>query len=179
MNEIDNMTLQCLTNKNQYDMLLKRNSTNIDNTYLSDKRFYKKRILDLTKKCFKNEVDDNHVKSTFESYIRTCINYLKFSDKKELYQEQYNGIINIENKTHGDNIVDVEYDNCDFLMYKKEDIKTLNLDTFVTNKGKVGKAKILPQKSNVNIKSSEYKTKGIVKKKKNITNNYEDPKEKK
>jgi len=177
MNEIDNMTLQCLTNKNQYDMLLKRNSTNIDNTYLSDKRFYKKRILDLTKKCFKNDVDDNHVKSTFESYIRTCINYLKFSDKKDLYQEQYDDIVSGNN--NDDNITDIPYENCDVLMYKKEDVKTLNLDTFIKNKGKKGKEKILPKKSDVNIKSSEYKTKGIVKKKKNITNNYEDPKEKK
>ena len=163
MNEIDNMTLQLFTNKHQYNMLLKRNSINIDKTYLSEKRFYKKRILDLTKKAFKNEVNDSHVKSTFESYIRMCINYLKFSDKTELYQEQYDGIVSINNN---DDVIDTPYENCDFLMCKTNDVKTLNLDTFVKNKGKKGKEKILPKKSDVNIKSSEYKTKGIVKKKK-------------
>ena len=36
----------------------------------------------------------------------------------------------------------------------------------------------MPKKPEINIKKPEYKTKGILKKKKNITNNYEDTKEK-
>ena len=50
-------------------------------------------------------------------------------------------------------------------MYKKDDIKKLNLDTYVKIKGVNKKSKILPKKPEINIKSKDYKTKGIIKKK--------------
>jgi hypothetical protein len=177
MNEIDNITLQYFTNKNQYDSILKQKCVNNNTIYLNERKFYKKRILDLTKKAFRNEVDDNHVKNAFENYIRTCINHLKFSDKKDIYQEQYDGINIIDNHNEIDNIQDISYDNIDYIICKPEDIKKCNLDSFVINKKKKRIPYALPKKPEINIKSAEYKTKGIVKKKKNITNKYEDEKE--
>ena len=186
MNDIDNITLQYFTNKSQYDSLLKRKGVSVDSIYLNEKKFYKKRILDLTKKAFRNEVDDNHIKNTFENYVRTCIHYLKFSDKKDIYQEQYDGmnVVDKEKEKDKDNddldcISDISYNNVDYIMGKSAEIKKCNLDSFIINKNKNSKgiSCILPQKPKVNIKSSEYKTKGIVQKKKNITNKYDDQKE--
>lgn len=189
MNEIDNISLQFFTNKTQYDLLIKRNNVSINTEFTNDKKFYKKRILDLTKRGFKNEIEDNHVNETFNRYIKACIDYLKFNDKKEIYQEQYGDIDedltsdnnNEENVNENDsklNVLDTihetEYENCNELMYKKDDIKKLNLDTYVKVKRVNKKTKILPKKSEINIKSKEYKTKGIIKKKKNLTNIYED-----
>jgi hypothetical protein len=156
---------------------------------MSEKKFYKKRIMDLTKRGFKNEIDDNHVRGTFDTYIKVCIDYLKFNDKKEIYQEQYgdmDGDLMNNNKNEEifnennsklnvlDTIHETEYEDCNELMYKKDDIKKLNLDTYVKVKTVQKKPKILPKKPEINIKSNDYKTKGILKKKKNLTNNYED-----
>ena len=178
MSELVNISLQYFSNKGQYDLLMKKNNMSMDKTYLSDKKFYKKRILDLTRKAFRNEIEDNHVKCSFDNYVISCINYLKFTDKKEIYQEQYDNIIQQEVLVENGDILDTTYDACDYLMCKPEDVKTLNLDTFVKRKKVVTKPMVMPKKPEINIKKPEYKTKGILKKKKNITNNYEDTKEK-
>ena len=50
MNEIDNITLNCFANKQQYEQIMKKNEFHNDKQFLSDKKFYKKRVIDLTKK---------------------------------------------------------------------------------------------------------------------------------
>ena len=178
MSDLDNISLECFSNRGQYDLLVKKSAIIADNTYLSDKRFYKKRIIDLTKKAFRNEIDDTHVNFSFDNYVNTCIKYLKFTDKKEIYQEQYDNINQEEVPYEKDDIIEKSYDACDYLICKPEDVKTLNLDAFVKKKTVAVKPMVMPKKAEINIKKPEYKIKGILKKKKNITNNYEDTKEK-
>ena len=97
MNEIDNITLNCFANKQQYEQIMKKNEFHNDKQFLSDKKFYKKRVIDLTKKLFRNDVDDLQLYNTFDSYTKSCINYLKFLDKNDIIQEKYNNIIdNVE-----------------------------------------------------------------------------------
>ena len=53
MNSIDSMTLSYFTNRSQYEQILKRTLNHKDDLeYTKEKRFYKKRILDLNKKLF-------------------------------------------------------------------------------------------------------------------------------
>jgi len=70
-------------------------------------------------------------------------------------------------------IENVDYKNCDYLFSKPEDVKKLNLDTFVIKTVTNPPQKIIPKRENINIKTKEHKTKGILKKK-NIDNIYED-----
>ena len=58
------------------------------------------------------------------------------------------------------------YKNCDYLFGKVEEVKKVNLDSFVINNSEKNKKIILPKKEEVNIKTKVHKTKGIVKKKK-------------
>ena len=177
MNELDNITLNCFANKTQYNSIIKRNEHSNDNNLINDKKFYKKRILDLTKKLFRNEVEDTQLSTCFNNYIKSCIIYLKFLDKKDIIQEKYNAIEN-DNKTENtSNDTDItEYNNCDYLLSKPPEVKKINLDSFIINNNKKTKQKILPQKEIVNIKTKEHKLKGL--KKKNINNIYEDTKKK-
>ena len=55
MNEIDNITLSYFANKSQYISILKKTEENNDKKFINDKRFYKKRVLDLTKRLFREE----------------------------------------------------------------------------------------------------------------------------
>lgn len=182
MNDIDNITLQYFTNKSQYDNIIKKKGDIIDDMYVKERSFYKKRILDLTKKLFKEGNEEMQLKTIFNGYVKSCINYIKFNDKKEIYQGQYNNE-NLESlELNMDNIDDISYNNVDYLMCKKETVKTVNLDTYVKKKSNKTTSMIVPKKMEMNIKSKEYKTKGIVvkekkkKKKKNISNNYEEDK---
>ena len=171
MNEIDNITLNCFANKQQYEHVMKKNDSYNDKQFLSDKKFYKKRVIDLTKKLFRNDVDDLQLYSTFDSYTKSCINYLKFLDKKDIIQEKYSNIVDPSGNNY--DIDDYDISKCDILFTKEEEVKKINLDTFIVRKNSKSKPKILPKKENVNIKTKEHKTKGL-KKKKNINNIYEE-----
>jgi len=178
MNELDNITLNGFANKTQYDNIMKKNEHCNDINLINDTKFYKKRILDLTKKLFRKEVEDTQLYTCFNSYIRSCIIYLKFLDKKDIIQEKYNAI---ENDTKiiediSSNTYNTEYNKCDYLFLKPPEVKKINLDSFVINNNKKTKQKILPQKEIVKIKTKEHKLKGL--KKKNINNIYEDTKKK-
>jgi hypothetical protein len=183
MNEIDNITLSYFANKSQYTSILKKTEENNDKKFINDKKFYKKRVLDMTKRLFREEETNAQLIGFFNTYVKSCVNYLKFLDKSDIIQEKYGSMNVDENQDQpnrevdgsGDNIdiENVDYKNCDYLFSKPEDVKKLNLDTFVIKTVTNPPQKIIPKRENINIKTKEHKTKGILKKK-NIDNIYED-----
>ena len=183
MNEIDNITLSYFANKSQYTSILKKTEENNDKKFINDKKFYKKRVLDMTKRLFREEEPNTQLIGFFNTYVKSCVNYLKFLDKSDIIQEKYGSMnvdgnlekTNIQVDASGDDIdiENVDYKNCDYLFSKPEDVKKLNLDTFVIKTVTNPPQKIIPKRENINIKTKEHKTKGILKKK-NIDNIYED-----
>ena len=195
MSEIDNITLNYFANKSQYVNILKKTEISRDKKFKTNKKFYKKRILDLTKRLFRDdeeEMVDIHVNNSFNTYIKSCITYFMFLDKNDIIQEKYADDVTNETVLHDidnihetfgttetdnklDNKVDnkVEYKNRDYLFSKPGEVKKVTLDTFVIKTGDNSKPIILPKREITNIKTKEHKTKGI-KKKKNINNIYEE-----
>ena len=188
MNPIDNITLTLFANKSQYEHVIKKKELFNNNEFSLDKKFYKKRVIDLTKKLFRNGIDDLQLYDSFNCYIKSCINHLKFIDKKDIIQDKYNSMMDMSCNTDDDNDNDDDDDekydinNCDILLTKNK-VKQINLDTFVIKKKQKEKIKILPKKEIINIHTKEYKTKGIkakglkakgLPKKKNINNIYEE-----
>ena len=183
MNEIDNITLSYFANKSQYTSILKKTEENNDKKFINDKKFYKKRVLDMTKRLFRDEETNTQLIGFFNTYVKSCVNYLKFLDKSDIIQEKYGSMNVAENlekpiseiDASGDDIdiENVDYKNCHYLFSKPEDVKKLNLDTFVIKTVTNPPQKIIPKRENINIKTKEHKTKGILKKK-NIDNIYED-----
>ena len=192
MSEINSITLDYFTNKSQYANLLKKKDYYQSKQFNSDKKFYKKRILDLSKRLFRDEIENEQLVSGFHNYIKLCIDYLKVLDTRDLLQEKYadsdehneDNEDNEHNEHNEDNehnehndidiidtscisIKNVSYKNCDHLFAKVEQVKKVNLDSFIINNTieKTTK-KILPVKEEVNIKTKIHKTKGIMKKKK-------------
>ena len=208
MNEIDSITLNYFANKSQYDSILKRTEYGSDKQYKNDIKFYKKRILDLTKRLFRNDeekIDDIHVNKCFATYVKSCVNYLKFMDKSDIIQQKYETETDIyttddRSSLYKNNLEEMNHDNsnhdnsnhdnsnqelnscgiknCDHLFSRVEDVKKVTLDKFVIKSNESSNQKILPKKEEINIKTKEHKRKGIAKKK-NIKNIYEDAKDEK
>ena len=168
MNEIDNITLEYFLNKSQYQELVKKRDIFNDKNFKSEKKFYKKRILDLTRKLFRNEIEDIQLNNVFNGYIKSCCNYLKFQDKKDFIQEDYSEDEKEEMENILDEIEEVGYNNCDYLMAKEKETKHITLDNYIKRNEKKPTV-ILPEKKTFNLKSKDLKTKGI-EKKKNINN---------
>jgi len=172
MNDIDSLTLEYFVNKNHISVLNKNEEIK-SKTFEKEKKFYKKRIIDLTKNLFRDEIADSTLKNSFNTYIKTSINYLNFLDKREIIQgNKPEDEIKINN-----NLENKEYVNSDFLLFKEKDTKKITLDNYIKKTNSKPSKLILPEKQNYNIKTKEYKTKGI-KKKKNINNKYDEVKEK-
>lgn len=172
MNDIEKITMDCMIKKKS------ASSKNIVKPNPKDVKFYRKRIMYLLKQYVNNE-DINmfqDVEHSLDSFLLTSIAYFKTIDKTEIFQKDY---LELENevlkeseeiKTYypfQEEKVVVPY----FSFTEKPEIKTM--DHYV--KRIITKEEVetfYPIKKKANIKSKDFKNKGIVKKK-NIVNTYE------
>jgi hypothetical protein len=182
LNYVDEITLECLMNKEQYARHIKKGPVIPTKVNNSDRKFYKKRIYDLTKQLLSNEpVSENmfpDVKNGFQSYIKACIDYFKTLDKTDILQEDYQTIdnsikIDRNNEINVENISNTQEANQ--LMMRCIKIQEPNsLEKLVKRtQTKYVKQMILPREKDINLKDPILKNKGI-REKKNITNKYEE-----
>jgi len=91
-NIIHQITLDCLINKEVYEKM--QHFKKEKNVNKKDKKFYRKRILNLTRELLLKK-DDNYneinpdIKIAFDNYVKTCIHYFKIIDNNDIIQEQY------------------------------------------------------------------------------------------
>lgn len=173
---INKITLDCLMNKRQKNQL----STNYNLTYYDkkDKKFYRRRIINLTKEMLLNNYSDEilpDVKDAFDLFVKTCIGFFKVKDETDIIQSDICFLEELtkdsdKEKMDLDDIVSPE--EADKLMMRTIKINKLPLDNFVTIKNlKITKEPILPKQKEINLKDPLLKNKGI-RKKKNIDNQY-------
>lgn len=143
-----------------------------------DKKFYKKRILNIIKLLLNDGTDitcdDNtnkpnyplfpDIKNSFDIFIKTCIDYLKSQDKCDIIQSDYNDLdignvtTNLETKNH-----DITNNNeINALMMRKILKKKNSIDSFVKRTSTQQTTTIIPQKKKINLQDPELKTKGLI-----------------
>lgn len=172
MNDIDKITLDYFTNKSQYNTVLEKQSIFNSKQFLKEKRFYRKRILNTTRELFSGEINNQEVVNSFNSYVKSIINYLKFIDKKDILQEEYDELNNEEKekkvsfeKTENEKKKDYDKANNYIINQNlKSNISTLDNYIIKTNEDEK-QEEILPLKKIINLKDPELKKKGIKKKK--------------
>jgi hypothetical protein len=182
LSTIDDVTLEFMVNTAQYEKYLRKNNIEFDSGFKRDLRFYRKRIISLTKDLFKskNENGDQNgnidvtMVGAFNMYMRACISYLKFSDQSETIQKCYvclgipneNDDIkkcickNNSDKNNDNN--DNELNQANALCFKPKDVKKVTLDSYVIRKN-VKKAEpiVYPQQFTFNPKDPSFKYKGL------------------
>jgi hypothetical protein len=182
LNTIDDVTLAYMVNTSQYEKYLKKNHMDYDSVFKRDIRFYRKRIISLTKDLFKNqnETDKNQksdvtIVGAFNMYMRACISYLKFSDQSETIQKCYVclGITdgnqpneNIKNqkcicKNKNENEL-FELNKANELCFKPKEVKKITLDNYVIRKNvKKSEPVVYPQQFTFNPRDPSFKHKGL------------------
>lgn len=184
-NLINDITLQYLTNKEFVNQTQKHLQAKTFKVKPKEKKFYKKRILALTKSLiYETEPEDPSMKletlppeipNLLTGYVKKTIEYFKTLDKTDILQKEYDDISipSIESKNiNPDDKTTSEDTDKDFLKSMRYNT-TNTLDNFV-QKTIVSKEKSdYPRKKNVNLSDPSLKNKGLGKKK-NIDTKYEE-----
>lgn len=90
LDQVDHVTLGFMVNQPQYERYLRAREADLNGKYEQAKRFYKKRIIDLTKELLRGEtVNDLFVLQAFDAYAKSCITYFRTKDKNDTLQEEY------------------------------------------------------------------------------------------
>jgi hypothetical protein len=174
---IHQLTLECMMNRQQYEKYMNSKETSM--LKKKDQKFYRKRILALTRDLlYETDPSANilpDIKHTFQNYVKTCVEYFKSQDKSDILQEDY---LEILEKSLTDNGTHSDFDTVETskVMMRSIQFKENTLEKFVKRiENKPEQEPILPKKRSVNLKDPILKDKGI-RKNKNITTNYEDNK---
>jgi hypothetical protein len=187
---INQITIDCLINKDMYDNML--NSSEVKKDNLKEMKFYRKRIYDLAKRLLiskdERESVTPDVNYAFSNFVKTSISYFKIIDKQDILQKDYEGLEEAANNNNNNNNTlnedEEELNNYDTYIMKKitmpeEKLKMTSMDNFVIRKQaeEIKETIIYPQKREFNLKDESLKNKGIKKKeskeKKNINNKYD------
>ena len=172
LNSVDDATIEFMVNVAQYEKYLRRNNIDYDTGFKRDLRFYRKRIISITKDLFKDELKDVTLNGAFNMYMKACISHLKFEDQSETIQKCYvcMGIATVAQQhcicSNALNIF--ELNKANELCFKPKEVKKLTLDTYVIKKSSSQKKEpvVFPQQFKFNPKDPSFKHKGLKKQKK-------------
>ena len=183
LNSVDDATLEYMVNVTQYEKYLRKNNIDYNTGFKRDLKFYRKRIISITKDLFKNEMKDIDVtlNGVFNMYMKACISHLKFEDQSETIQKCYvcMGIVAGEqiaqeqqqqNCTCNDKLDALnafELNKANELCFKPKEVKKLTLDPYVIKKSSSQKKEpvVFPQQFKFNPKDPSFKYKGLKKQK--------------
>jgi len=194
---INQVTLNCLMNKDTYNKYVKNNTIKLPNSVnKKDKKFYKKRIYNIIKQLLSSQETEieprlfTDVQKSFDNFVNICIHSLKVIDKTDIIQDDYKDIaesitLNLDlNKELDDDDIKTK-EEADLLLLRSIKITNPSLDNFVKRKyTKAPQQIMMPQQKDINLRDPNLKIKGIKdkdkekdnlnsEKKKNITNIYD------
>lgn len=182
---IHQITVDCLINKEVY--LKMQKSGLIHSVNKKEKKFYRKRILNLTRELLLkkdtsyNEINPD-IKNSFDNFVKTCIHYFKTIDRNDILQEDFTNFHDdadndTENCTDATNLIEYNSENDNKLFMRSVKIKN-GLENFVTVKSfKKPDEMILPKIKEINLEEPTLRNKGI-QKKENINIKYDETKNK-
>ena len=179
---VNQITLDCLLNKEQYAKYLNSSVKKTMESNKRDRKFYKKRIIQMTKDMLAS--DDIEIPITsdilfaFDNFTRTCISYFKMMDKTDILQTDYPPPTSITTTNlllldDPDNAHLLEESNKSIMRTVK--LTPITMDKFVkriSTSTSSANPPFIPLKREVNLKDPELRNKGI-RKKKNVDTLYD------
>ncbi len=169
-NKTNSVTLKYLTNPSY--LLNKSNNlklSKIENKS-SESKFYRKRILAITKDLFKKEKRtniENNIVDAFNEYCAILVQHFKMIDTKDILQDEY-GNMDLNSGTDADSVHDAISDDLETInkvnaiMMKKIE-KPVTLDNFVKKHSAPVDETPVPQLKQINLTEPELRNKGVKK----------------
>jgi len=157
--------LQYFTNSSTFKKINSEKYKEKHNDYEKNVKFYRKRILQITKDLLRGEEENQDVKRLFKNYSIELIEHFKFLDKKEIIQKDYQGLGEKKKRV----LKNFELENQNKLMMREKnnaEKKTIESFIDVKIKNKKEKKTYIPKKKVIDITLDEYKNKGVKKKSK-------------
>lgn len=170
-NVVNQITLDYLMNNSHFKNHLENTKVKIASR--KDKKFYRKRIMNLTKDLLiYKEMEEPllpDVKGAFENYVKISIEYFKTLDECDIIQEDYNELEGLDTDTIINNDKkNMSLDDANHLLMRS--VKITPLDKLVKRTIlKKEQEVIMPVQKEINLNEPYLKNKGICQKK-NITN---------
>lgn len=181
---INQITLNCLLNPELYEKYIDKNNNCIMNNNIKnrDRKFYRKRIFDLTKKLLLSDVERTNVfpevTNAFDNYINNCIYYFKANDTNDILQKEYIEFdkqieedLSLNNLDNQSNLTNdkIFMENTNKLIFNyKNDIGKCNntMDMFVKKEASETKSSSsyntnILKKKKINLRNPELRYKGI------------------
>jgi len=189
LDQVDHVTLDLMVNQPQYERYLRAKEADLNGKYEKAKRFYKKRIMEMTRDLLKGDtVNDVFVIQAFEAYAKACITYFRNKDKNDTLQEEHMAecvavghLPPIEESVHEHDCEYNEEDDCAaqddaalplaeaskkkleiLISFDKHKSQTPTLDTYVIKTTTpVIPVPIIPKVKEINLDDPKFKTKDI------------------
>jgi hypothetical protein len=157
--------LEYLTNPAYYSIIAKSKPKTETILNKEDARFYRKRIIALTKEMLKSGdiAPTKGIKEAFDVYVNILIKYFKIVDKTDIIQDQYDKEEESNLQEQLDTEVDIE--QMDIVHILRGSAPTPNLNNFVVTSTTHPETRVIPIKLEVDLNSPSLKTKGIKPKK--------------
>ena len=92
LDQVDHVTLDLMVNQPQYERYLRMREADLNGKFEKAKRFYKKRIIEMTRDLLKGETEtmsDIFVSQAFDAYAKACITHFRNKDKNDALQEEH------------------------------------------------------------------------------------------
>jgi hypothetical protein len=152
---VNQITLDCLLNKEMYSKHLK--STKTKQLNKEERKFYRKRIYNLFKEVISGNPPKDlapDVKYSYDNFVNSSIQYFKTSDNHDIIQSEYSGCdfdLEESNKSVYDvSANEIKKNQADMLLTRSIKIEVPTLDKYVTRTRikKKGRNNITPAKRN-------------------------------
>lgn len=131
-----------------------------------DVKFYRKRILQLTKDLLRGGKSSNIINESFNAFVETAIKSFKFQDEAEILQKEFEDLEE-KKKANKDEKEFVSLESDKLMMKDLRNKKNDTIKNFAVVKTKKKKEKIkTPTQKKIDLKTEELKNKGVKKKKK-------------
>jgi hypothetical protein len=180
MNIADNASLIFFTNPHYYNILQRKNLCNQPDNK-EEIKFYRKRIVSLFKDLIKDSTEsvNTEIKEIHTLFVNSAIRYFEMTDKKDIIQSQHIQSQHIQSGQTPDSELSPEdllntlagpelftLNEANELMTRKT-ITVANLDNYVISKQDLSanEMRIIPLKMEIDLKTTDLKTKGVPPKK--------------
>jgi len=159
-------TLDFLISSGHKERMMKKTTdkTNVD--FKRELIFYRKRIFQLTKDLLKlKKINSNDIQESFNNFVVDCIGYLKFEDKNDILQSEYDGLeLSVSESL---SIEDVELEDANSLIMNMPQPKINTIEdsmNIIVKRENKKEIKVIPQQKKIKLKDKTLRTKGLKKK---------------